>query len=676
MTEVAEPSAASTPEPSDRIAAVAAAVARAQVHDIPTYAPAAYARARDGWRLLRGGSAVGEDAVTSAISQVQAALSDAETQAAVSREALGDLVRIRTDMVRGTMERYYAPEILNEADDRYRLALERAEAGDVSAARTRASEARDLYRAATIRALERGPIARLDAAIANARWAATAAEMRAAQRELVATREVAASARRGETTVQALRNRIATARRRLRPRPGGIGRPGDIFDPGGGVFDPGGGVFEDPGGPRGPIDDPIAGAPDPVLTMRITDRTESSLQVVWLNPSPIADSHTLLRQEDGEGAWEPVESFSPSDPSSFLDDQLEPDRMYCYRVMSENDRGVRTTPLDKRTCGFTRDGNGIAVWRVQLRIRTADVSDASTGDAIEARLTSPLATFAPNGNRLWLDYGPRVEPGGFPFRDDFARDRDFTYDLDPSYVHELSDISMLTIAKEGTNAIGIAEIELFVNEVSVFQRTFGETSSTCLWIDEGDGHRPIYTVWLPELRAHPSWRAFIEMPHNPIFQIRKKDLLSRMEALVGDGLHGTEARWGEFSSPAWVEAERKDDARLKVDLDLEATAPIVEDPEVDINFDLRFAIACNQAAGTATLNITTENFDANVDFDLLTELFGTVLTGGAGVSLIENMIARRIEEAFQPIVLAITANTGGECPTIKVEDNGDLTFQV
>jgi hypothetical protein len=410
-----------------------------------------------------------------------------------------------------------------------------------------------------------------------------------------------------------------------------------------------------------------------VLTIRVTNRTEKSLTVVWQDRSNRDETNVLLRQRENE-SWEAIAEFGAlSGWTEYTDSNLDPDTLYSYRVRSENYMGVVTTPLDNRAGGWTRGGNEIGVWRIQLRIRTADVSDAGTEDPIQVRLTSPLATFSPNGNQRWLDYGPRFE--GTSWRDDFVRDREFTYDLDQSYIRELSDITMLTIRKEGSDAIGIAEITLLVNEEEVFNRHFGETSSTCLWIDDGAGQSPSYTIWHRELRADPRWQAFTAKQHLPPLRITNEDIVSRLESLVGHSMHGTKAGWGEFSSPAWVEATFLDEEPLRVDLDLEADVPYIQDPEIDINFDLHFAITCNQSAGTATLRVTSENVSASVDFDFLTELFGTILTVGT-FTWIEDWIAGKIEDEFQSIVEKIEVDTDGLCPTVKVEANGDITFHL
>jgi hypothetical protein len=628
---------------------LAAAFARARSSDVPTFAPASYRQAVAAWQALEGA----QSSDPSAIAQVESQLSEAGERAGRAKGVLADLVRVRSGLLRGSSERDHAPEVLSEAEGRYWQAVESAEAGDEAGARDHATAADDLYRKATILSIERGPIATLEGRIAEARKAGRREEIRSAEAELAEIREAAADARDGGTTVTALRARIAAGRIR-------IGR--DIDDLLGD-----GGILTDPLPPGEPG---VAGKPDPVLTMRVTNRTENSLTVTWLDRSNLDEANQLLRQRNNAGPWETVADFAALDSwTTHVDSGLQPDNLYCYRVRSENAQGVVTTPMNNRACGYTRDGNGIRVWRIQLRVRTADVSDAGTGDAVQVRLTSPLATYNPTGNRRWLDYGPRWEGAGFVgWRDDFARNREFTYDLDQSYIGELSDITMLTIDKEGSDGVAIAEIALLVNEQEVFSRVFGETSSTCLWLDNESGHSPSYTVWLSELRAHPSWQAFVANPPGPPFRIPNQALVGRIEGMIGHTIHGTDAGWGEFSSPAWVEATFLDDERLRVDVDLEADFPILGDPEVDINFDLRFWVECNSEAGTATLHVDTENFSTNVDFGFFSELFG-------GFAF-EDDVADRVRAAFQPIAEAIELETGSLCPSVRVEPNGDVVFQL
>ncbi len=636
---------------------LAAAFSRARRSEVPSYAPAAFRNAVEAWRVANAASG-DERAREYALEQAVHALADAEARADRAAEVLQNVTQLRAAALRSERERFTASEVLADAEEHYRLAVGRAEEGDLQAAEAEADAAESSFREATLLALERGPVVALETAVREGEFTTSPAGLRAASAELGDIREAVDTTKRGEQGVTQLRRRLAVGGRRI----------GSALDD---LLDP---TIIDPVLPTDPIGPVRPGKPERVTAIRVTERAADSLTVTWLSPPTFADRNVLLRQREA-GPWEPVEEFGPLQGwTTHTDTGLDPETLYCYRVQSENDQGIVATPVDKRAGGYTRATESIRVWRVQLRVRTADVADAGTSDAIEARLTSPLSTFNPNGNRRWLDYGPRWEGSGLSgWRDDFARDREFTYDLDQRYVRELSDITMLTIAKDGTDAVGIAEIGLLVNNEEVFTRVFGETASSCLWIDDGDGHQPQYTVWHGELRADPKWQAYVAGSRPRPFTIPNAELVSRIESLVGHAIHGTEAYWGEFSSPAWVEATFVDSERLHVDIDLEADVPVLSDPEIDIDFDLRFSFSCDQAAGTATLSITSENLGANVDFDFLTELFGTVLTLGQ-FGRLEKWIANEITDSFDPIVERILADTGGICPTATVLQNGDVIF--
>lgn len=639
--------------PSD-LEGLAAAFARARHAEVPTYAPRAFGEAKAAWESA---AAASDTDRRSAIRKAVAALAAAEERAVPAARLLADLTQRRNSAMLNERERAHSPEVLVEAERHYRGAVESAERGEFDVARAQADAARAAYDDATVRGLERGGIVAIESAIREAEDTTSPAALRAAEAEHNELKGALEEMRRGVVSVAQLRRRISIGRGRVGAH------LGDLLDPP--VFDP-------------PVGDPVwPGKPDRVKTIRVIDRGADALTVTWLNPTTYADRNVLLRQRE-LGLWEPVAEFDGlTGWTTHTDSGLDADMLYCYRVRSENDQGIAVTPLNDRAGGYTRAESPVGVWRVQLRIRTADISDAATSDPIEARLTSPLKTFSPSGNRRWLDYGPRWEgAGAFGWRDDFARDREFTYDLDQTAVRELSDISMLTLAKTGTDAIAIAELTLLVNGTEVFSRVFGETSSSCLWIDEGDGHQPTYTIWHGELRADPKWQAFATQAHLPPFTIPNADLVSRIESLIGHAIHGTPAYWGEYHSPAWVEASFVDAERLHVDIDLEADVPILADPEIDIDFDLRFAMSCNQSAQTVTLSITSENMHANVDFDFLTEVFGSLLNivtlGQSG--RIEDAIADEIEDNFAPIVQSIVIDSGGLCPSVTVENNGDIRF--
>jgi hypothetical protein len=577
---------------------------------------------------------------------------------------LSELVVIRRNSLRSAGERFYAPEILSQAEREYRSAVSAAEEGEAEVADHHAGRARGLYREAALQFLEQGVADHLEHDLSEAPLDTSDDRYRRITSELDEVRKALVDARRPDVPVAPLRRQLAGLRTRMASLAGapGSGRPGEVFDPGE-ILDPG--DIWAPG---------TFGPPQAPLTIRVTERSANSLTIAWLNRIG-AEANYLLRQRAG-GPWVTVAEFGPLTGWTMHEDTgLSPDTRYSYRVRSEGPYGSSTSPLDNRACGHTRGVSPLRVWRLQLRIRVADISDAGSNDAVQVRLNSPLATYNPNGHSTWMDYGSRFEGSPFVVSDDFDRGRDFTYDVrlesqSHGRIDELTDITMLTIRKEGTDALGIAEIELRVNGVTVFERSFGETASTCLWIDEGDGHTPIYTVDYPELRAHDAWQAFVSSPPTPVLQISNAEMVSRIEGIVGDQLHGTPAYWGHRYGEEWVEASRVDDQTLHVDLDLSADVPGL-DPEIDLDLDLHLAITCNQQAGTATMSVTSENLDASVDFDLLEE----ILTVGL-VNLAEDDIANGIEKAFQPITQSITAQTGGLCPSVRVDASGNINFEL
>ncbi|OGO68384.1 MAG: hypothetical protein A2Z49_05370 [Chloroflexi bacterium RBG_19FT_COMBO_56_12] len=639
----------------------AAVLEKARSEDVPTYAPHLFAGALELWERVQEEftKCSPVEQVTKYLEQFLEKLAKASEQSARSKEELSELVRLRTESLRSVWVRYHSPEILMKAEHDYRKAIALAENGNLNAARKHAAYASKSYREATLQSLERGPLASLENQLKYSHQFLPHKRIEEADLELSDLRNALDGARRGDLEISALRARIGISRFSIGQL---LGLGSDLF-----VDD----FFPTP--PDGGLDPETTGPPKAPLSMRITDRAADSLSVTWQDRSSTDEVNYLERREE-DGPWEVVAEFGPlSDWITYQDTGLEPDTRYCYRVRVENSFGSKTTPSDNRACGYTRDGNNLRVWRIQITIRTADIPDAGTSDDVRVRLNSPLATYIPHLNQTWLDYGPQlITPFPVVWSDDFDRGREFTYDLRLPYISELSDITLISIVKEGTDALGIAEISLRVNGVQVFERFFGETASTCLWIDEDDGHSPIYTVSHAELRAHPSWQAYVASPPDPPLQISSGELVSRLEGIMGDSIHGTELYWDRdhFFGSAWVEVKRLNDTTLEVDLDLGVDVPVLGDPEVDINFHLNFNLTCNQAAGTATLVVTTTDFDASVDFDLLDE----IVTLG-GINYFEDRIAEAMEAGFNNITEVITINSGGLCPRIEIDNNGNVNFR-
>lgn len=629
---------------------VEVALEKARGEELPTYAPGLFAKAvelykkaQQDWQRCEPIEQIRE--------QLQLAvetLVEAKDVSKVSKESLSQVVETRIQFNQNELARYHSPGKLNEAEGHYREAIRQAEAGDIGAASKSAATAQNSYREATLQALERGPIRNLENQLEYYSKYLPRKRQEEAARELSSLKSALNRARTGELEIPALRARIA----------GGGVEIGQQL-----ALDTGFGLESDliPYGVRDLHPDTFSPPRAPV-NMGFSERTANSLTVWWKDNFAFEDVNQLERRE-GDGPWELVEEWGPlSGWQYYTDVGLEPDTHYCYRVRVENSFGANVTPWEKWACGYTRDGNDRRVWRVQLTIRTADVSSAGTSNAVQVSLNGPLSV-----NRTWLDYGPRRQPT-FPMQwiDDFDRGSEFTYDLSLRTISELSDISMIWIEKEGTDAWAIAELSLKVNGVEVFERFFGNTAETALWI--GDGHSPTYTIFHSELRTHESWQSFIDSTAILPLQISNEEIVSRLESMIGDRIHGNELYWGKLKGSEWVTATRANENTLHVDADLAAEVWGLN-PEIDIDFDLNFNIECDMDAGTATLMVATSNFVPDPNFSILAD----ILTLGI-VEFFDDDIEDRIEDSWRPITEQFEIPTGGLCPRVEVDEDGNINF--
>ncbi len=236
------------------------------------------------------------------------------------------------------------------------------------------------------------------------------------------------------------------------------------------------------------------------------------------------------------------------------------------------------------------------VWRAQLLIRTADVSDAGTDDGVKVQLNSRNVT--------WLDYE----------RDDFKRNDVFTYDLAPVDIKNpgaaptlsrLSDLTKLEISKTGTDGLCIREIDLRINGRSIYREVF---SAPGLWLDNDNGHSRVYAVSSSRLRQNSHWLTYPApvSPQDLPLLITHGEMESRIESLAGTFIHDNSLYWGHLHGRA-VEVTKKDDHTLHVDLDLAAgvTGP---NPEIDVDMDV--GISCS----SGSISLAFQNVHAEADY--------------------------------------------------------------
>lgn len=415
--------------------------------------------------------------------------------------------------------------------------------------------------------------------------------------------------------------------------------------------------------------------PTPPIDVRVSSRRATSLTIRFKDTSNDetgfhiyrADGFSIFQQSPN---FQLIATLPPGDGSEqrFVNSGLTPDTPYSYVVGAFNANGERSLqPFG----AYTRALADEPVWRLQLAVRVSNSDDADMDDNLEVRLNTSDGRFLPARNSTWLDYG----------RDDFERGSFFVYDLNLETIEQRSDINQITLLHEGSDAVCIDSIGLFVNGVSVFARDFAAEGG-CKLLDNHDS----FHVSHERLRADPRWNAY-QTPPVPL-RFTRAELESRIESMVGDMLHDQPAYWGDRDGRAFVEATFVDPQRLHVTLDLEGEANNMPDPEVDIDFDLVVSAAC-APDGSVAVSITTENFHANVSLGILggvIDFFTGVFVAldepcEGGISgCIERRIAQAIESQFVPISLQINADLpiceAGLEPTVEVTPDAELILGI
>jgi hypothetical protein len=421
--------------------------------------------------------------------------------------------------------------------------------------------------------------------------------------------------------------------------------------------------------------------PPPLSAPTLPSRSATAIGVNWSYNVQSGEQYRLQHQVGA--SW--VNLTFVGSPLNYVHSGLQPDSKHCYRIQATGTHGTRNS---SGVCRYTTDGTTRKAARIQVEFHTGNVEDAGTDDSISVLLNDP------GTNSTWVDYG----------RDDFERNDTFTYDLGLERIEFLSDITRIRLQKVGTDGWCLADFRLLVNGQPVYQENFHSLPGGCRWIDGNDGHQPFHEVPHATLRANAAWQSYMEPPFFSLdisayplitatVSVPRIETESRIESMMGDLIHGTQAHWGDRHGPRYVEASWGGfPQRLDVDLDLEASVDYWWDPELDIDFDLKFDARCinNQAV----VDITTENLTANVDFDWFVELWSFILPCGPiatvvngqpipdCISALENYIGDRIEAGFAPIVQsqAQSLPPGYTCLSgsvvIDSEANVDLVFQI
>lgn len=269
------------------------------------------------------------------------------------------------------------------------------------------------------------------------------------------------------------------------------------------------------------------------------------------------------------------------------------------------------------------------IWRLQVKFLTADVENAGTDDEVHVSLNGD--------NDTWLDHA----------RNDFERGDYHTYDLKLDNVATLADITRLRIRKTGSDGWCLRRVKLYVNGATIFQRDY----DSCRWLDNEGGHSRTLRFSSATLRANAYWEGWTDPTSSPL-RLSRSSIEHIVEGLVGDIIHGEpDVYWGNRHGSKYVAASRLNATDLRFDIDLAVDAETIcpfSDPDLDVDFDLRFA--CD--AGVVT--ITPRNVSAVVDCIWI-----------ANPDLSDDLPT-----------IAFETNDFGICPDITIEADGDVVFSV
>lgn len=438
----------------------------------------------------------------------------------------------------------------------------------------------------------------------------------------------------------------------------------------------------DPENPPDWPDPPEDPTPQPQPPMQpgleVIARKPAEIVLRWRDNSDNESNNYLEKTDSIGGVWSTAANLGAPYLGTFeyRDYIVAPDFMYCYRIKTTNPQGTRYSPTK---CPWTTASASRGVGRLQLRVGVADVEDAGTDDGMHVRLNAMPGFEIPYANHTFMDYG----------HDDFERNTTFTYDLDMAGVSDMADINRIDLYKDGEDGVCLREFALLVNGVEVFTRTFGNTSSSCHWLDYGGGHQTAFLVGRNELRASSGWINYVA-PGVQVNMLRP-ELESRFEALLGNAIAGTGIQYGHLYGRA-VEVWHTNLSTFHVDFDLEASINNLPNPEVDIDLDLQVQfVPSTTSPGTWELTLTTVNSTVNVDYPWYWELVSYITTPLCSPiatiatadmvwecsSSIEGYLENRVENALQPIEKAF--NVGSPCPAplhpaASVGGDGRLNF--
>lgn len=489
------------------------------------------------------------------------------------------------------------------------------------------------------------------------------------------------------------------------------------------VKPPRGGFGSNPGveiDPEPPPPPPQPTAVPPIARpgIQVVERGSSSVTIKWCDNSAEEESHVLFRGTTPESADDTVVATLVRSAKStglkgslpgkgkkppaktgcqqHVDTGLAPDTQYCFRTAPKRGGAIEIDYISGTVCAYTREAQSKPVWRIELELRTDSRSGKGTDDPVRIQLNAApsglygMPTYLPSGNFTWLDYG----------RDDFERGAVDGYDLNLTGISERGDIHSINFAIDGDDTWCMSGFALLVNGVEVYNESF--LPSCLVSEDWGTYQTNFYYVSHDDLRAHPLWQAY-RTPQLvdaadalqrlgrgesvEVLTLPRQEIESRIEGSVGHSISFNSLEWGDRVGLRHVEATATTDPQVAhLDLDLEADVPVLNNPAVDVQFDLRFSMSCRADGTGIDFQFETENFTTDASAGLFTRFVGYLFCAydpqcePGLLSYIES----QVRAGFTPLARTISlqsAEAVGACalgylPTVVVTEDADVVISI
>jgi hypothetical protein len=291
------------------------------------------------------------------------------------------------------------------------------------------------------------------------------------------------------------------------------------------------------------------------------------------------------------GGWTLIHTYPPpappvNSPREFTDFAAVNDATNCYALLaSDGYDSVWSEPV----CTFTLDGRTDAnnidhslpkgVSRAQIRIEVASSpADSGTRKAVSVSLVTGLTW---RFNRTLVDSTER----------DFDLGSSRLYDLNLTGVKDVADIGGIVIESwDKTDGLRIAGIELLLDDVTVFSKTF---AMPVLVQNSGFPGGTTLEIGFDELRSNPLWSAVYATGPLSFLGFDRDGFTQKLDSLLGHmvrmtpgaGYHGSRLRDDWHTSVSKRSGFQRDRLHVRQHIIADADLGIT----CSLEYDLRLA---------------------------------------------------------------------------------------